>query len=56
MKFDDKNERATVSLRANELLPKLQEKELADPQSKLFFYYTQTFMMPLLNKKFNEQL
>ncbi|XP_004924668.1 glutamate--cysteine ligase catalytic subunit [Bombyx mori] len=33
VKFDDKNERATVSLRANELLPKLQEKELADPQN-----------------------
>ncbi|XP_046969976.1 glutamate--cysteine ligase [Vanessa cardui] len=33
VKFDDKNQRATVSLRADELLPKLQEKELEDPQN-----------------------
>ncbi|XP_026763971.2 glutamate--cysteine ligase catalytic subunit [Galleria mellonella] len=33
VKFDDENQRATVSLRADELLPKLQEKELADPQN-----------------------
>ncbi|XP_045760592.1 glutamate--cysteine ligase catalytic subunit isoform X1 [Maniola jurtina] len=33
VKFDDENRRATVSLRADELLPKLQEKELADPQN-----------------------
>ncbi|XP_059049423.1 glutamate--cysteine ligase [Achroia grisella] len=33
VKFDDENKRATVSLRADELLPKLQEKELADPQN-----------------------
>ncbi|CAK1599941.1 unnamed protein product [Parnassius mnemosyne] len=33
VKFDDENERATVSLRADELLPKLQEKEHADPQN-----------------------
>ncbi|XP_052737128.1 glutamate--cysteine ligase catalytic subunit [Bicyclus anynana] len=31
VKFDDKNQRATVSLRAEEILPKLQEKEQADP-------------------------
>lgn len=34
VKFDDENQRATVSLRADELLPKLQEKEMEDPQSK----------------------
>lgn len=34
MKFDDKNQRATVSLRASELLPLLQQKELVDPESK----------------------
>ncbi|XP_045541951.1 glutamate--cysteine ligase catalytic subunit isoform X2 [Papilio machaon] len=33
VKFDDENERATVSLRADDLLPKLQEKEHADPQN-----------------------
>ncbi|XP_072935895.1 glutamate--cysteine ligase isoform X2 [Epargyreus clarus] len=33
VKFDDENQRATVSLRAAELLPQLQEKEQADPQS-----------------------
>ncbi|KAJ8734851.1 hypothetical protein PYW08_014101 [Mythimna loreyi] len=33
VKFDDENERATVSLRANELLPRLQEPELKDPQN-----------------------
>lgn len=33
IKFDDENQRATVSLRAKELLPLLQEKELADPQN-----------------------
>ncbi|XP_037300151.1 glutamate--cysteine ligase catalytic subunit [Manduca sexta] len=33
VKFDDENQKATVSLRADELLPKLQEKELADPQN-----------------------
>ncbi|XP_075982985.1 glutamate--cysteine ligase [Anticarsia gemmatalis] len=33
VKFDDENQRATVSLRAKDLLPKLQEKELADPQN-----------------------
>ncbi|KAM3966577.1 glutamate--cysteine ligase [Aphomia sociella] len=33
VKFDDENQRATVSLRADELLPKLQEKELMDPQN-----------------------
>lgn len=31
VKFDDENERATVSLRADELLPQLQETELKDP-------------------------
>ncbi|XP_073945249.1 glutamate--cysteine ligase [Choristoneura fumiferana] len=33
VKFDDENQRATVSLRADELLPQLQEKEQADPQN-----------------------
>ncbi|XP_013193132.1 glutamate--cysteine ligase isoform X2 [Amyelois transitella] len=33
VKFDDENQRATVSLRADELLPKLQEKEHSDPQN-----------------------
>ncbi|KAJ0181262.1 hypothetical protein K1T71_003347 [Dendrolimus kikuchii] len=33
VKFDDKNQRATVSLRADELLPQLQEKEKENPQS-----------------------
>ncbi|XP_063833871.1 glutamate--cysteine ligase [Ostrinia nubilalis] len=33
VKFDDENQRATVSLRAEELLPKLQEKEMENPQS-----------------------
>ncbi|CAH2068772.1 unnamed protein product, partial [Iphiclides podalirius] len=33
VKFDDENERAMVSLRADSLLPKLQEKEQADPQN-----------------------
>ncbi|XP_053600985.1 glutamate--cysteine ligase catalytic subunit [Plodia interpunctella] len=33
VKFDDENQRATVSLRADELLPKLQEKEHQDPQN-----------------------
>ncbi|XP_032514571.1 glutamate--cysteine ligase catalytic subunit [Danaus plexippus] len=33
VKFDDVNQRATVSLRAEEVLPKLQEKELKDPQN-----------------------
>ncbi|CAH1643387.1 unnamed protein product [Spodoptera littoralis] len=33
VKFDDENQRATVSLIAHNLLPKLQEKELADPQN-----------------------
>ncbi|XP_041973973.1 glutamate--cysteine ligase catalytic subunit [Aricia agestis] len=33
VKFDDENQRATVSLRAAELLPQLQEKELTNPQS-----------------------
>ncbi|CAH0722674.1 unnamed protein product, partial [Brenthis ino] len=33
VKFDDENQRATVSLRAAELLPILQEKEHADPQN-----------------------
>lgn len=33
VKFDDENQRATVSLRAEELLPKLQEQELANPQN-----------------------
>ncbi|KAL0895616.1 hypothetical protein ABMA27_011707 [Loxostege sticticalis] len=33
VKFDDENQRATVSLRADELLPKLQEKEMEDPQN-----------------------
>ncbi|CAG4963101.1 unnamed protein product [Parnassius apollo] len=33
VKFDDENERATVSLRADDILPKLQEKERADPQN-----------------------
>lgn len=31
VKFDDENKRATVSLRAQEILAKLNEKELADP-------------------------
>lgn len=34
VKFDDENHRATVSLRADEILPKLQEKENNDPQSE----------------------
>ncbi|XP_063373572.1 glutamate--cysteine ligase [Cydia amplana] len=33
VKFDDENQKATVSLRADELLPQLQEKELSDPQN-----------------------
>ncbi|XP_068628616.1 glutamate--cysteine ligase [Battus philenor] len=33
VKFDDENSRATVSLIADKLLPKLQEKEHADPQN-----------------------
>ena len=33
VKFDDENQRVTVSLRAEELLPILQEKEHADPES-----------------------
>ncbi|CAB3237386.1 unnamed protein product [Arctia plantaginis] len=33
VKFDDEKERATVSLRAKDLLPQLQEKEVADPQN-----------------------
>uniref|UniRef100_A0A2A4JI27 Glutamate--cysteine ligase n=1 Tax=Heliothis virescens TaxID=7102 RepID=A0A2A4JI27_HELVI len=33
VKFDDENQRATVSLIANSILPKLQEKEIADPQN-----------------------
>ncbi|CAG9782921.1 unnamed protein product [Diatraea saccharalis] len=33
VKFDDENQRATVSLRADEILPKLQEQEQANPQS-----------------------
>lgn len=33
VKFDDENQRATVSLRAEELLPILQEKEHAEPES-----------------------
>lgn len=33
VKFDDDKQRATVSLRAHELLPRLQEKEHADPQN-----------------------
>lgn len=37
VKFDDVKQRATVSLRANELLPQLQEKEQADPESKYAF-------------------
>lgn len=36
VKFDDENQRATVSLRAEELLPILQEKEHADPQSIIY--------------------
>lgn len=39
VKFDDENQRATVSLRAEELLPKLQEKEQENPQSKFFSDY-----------------
>lgn len=31
MKFDDENKTAQVSLRAEEVLAKLNEKELADP-------------------------
>ncbi|XP_022119761.2 glutamate--cysteine ligase catalytic subunit [Pieris rapae] len=33
VKFDDENKRATVSLRAAELLPELQKKELEDPEN-----------------------
>ncbi|XP_049887641.1 glutamate--cysteine ligase catalytic subunit [Pectinophora gossypiella] len=33
VKFDDENQRATVSLRAGDVLPKLQEKELENPQT-----------------------
>ncbi|CAF4882486.1 unnamed protein product [Pieris macdunnoughi] len=33
VKFDDENKRATVSLRAVELLPELQKKELEDPEN-----------------------
>lgn len=33
VKFDDENKKATVSLRAEEILNKLQEKELADPEN-----------------------
>ncbi|GBP31256.1 Glutamate--cysteine ligase catalytic subunit [Eumeta japonica] len=33
VKFDDANQRATVSLRAEEVLSKLQEKEAANPQN-----------------------
>lgn len=33
VKFDDENERATVSLRAKDILPQLQEKEHNDPQN-----------------------
>ena len=36
VKFDDENKRATVSLRTEELLPVLQEKEHADPHSTFF--------------------
>ncbi|XP_045454710.1 glutamate--cysteine ligase isoform X2 [Melitaea cinxia] len=33
VKFDDKNQRATVSLRADEILPQLQEKETEEPEN-----------------------
>ncbi|CAK1548462.1 unnamed protein product [Leptosia nina] len=33
VKFDDKNQRATVSLRAADILPELQKKELEDPEN-----------------------
>ncbi|CAG4923557.1 unnamed protein product [Colias eurytheme] len=33
VKFDDENQRATVSLRADEILPELQKKEIEDPQN-----------------------
>ncbi|VVC95437.1 unnamed protein product [Leptidea sinapis] len=33
VKFDDDNQRATVSLRADEILPELQKKEVEDPEN-----------------------
>ncbi|KAI5635345.1 glutamate-cysteine ligase domain-containing protein [Phthorimaea operculella] len=33
VKFDDENQKATVSLRASTILPQLQEKELEDPEN-----------------------
>lgn len=38
VKFDDKNQRATVSLRADEILPQLQEKETEEPESMIFMH------------------
>lgn len=49
VKFDDENERATVSLRADDLLPKLQEKEHADPQSNQSLYLFLQYSLLLSN-------
>lgn len=48
VKFDDEKERATVSLRADELLPQLQEKEHKDPQSKYYIYFSIAYILILL--------
>lgn len=34
VKFDDENKKAQVSLRAEEVLAKLNEKEMADPKGE----------------------
>lgn len=44
VKFDDENHRATVSLRADEILPKLQEKENNDPQSEYCHCWTRKLL------------
>ena len=43
VKFDDEKKRVTVSLRAQEMLAKLNEKEMADPEGIFFIHLIEMF-------------